>query len=81
MTAIYPYMTDLRITQSQYNLPDISQGFSNIMSGHEVLQLFHQFTLCYVHISRMWYIVNPLSPDRAITMSSIYYDLKLRNLW
>ncbi len=81
MTAIYPYMTDLRITQSRYNLPDISQGFSNIMSGHEVLRLFHQFTLCYVQISRMWYIVNPLTPDRAITMSSIYYTWsKFQNL-
>jgi hypothetical protein len=52
--AIYSYMTDLRITQSRYNLPDVSQGFSNNKSDHDVLQQFHHFTLYYVHISVTW---------------------------
>ena len=28
--AIYPYMTDLKITRPCYNLPNVSQGFSDI---------------------------------------------------
>jgi hypothetical protein len=36
--SIYPYMTDLKITQSRYNLLNVSQGFSKITSGHNILQ-------------------------------------------
>ena len=36
--AIYPYMTDLKITWSWYNIPNVLQGFSKITTGHNVLQ-------------------------------------------
>ncbi len=56
--------------QSWYNLPNVSQNFSNITSDHDVLQQSHPLTsLCHyvhvTHVSGMWHIVNPLSPDRS----------------
>jgi hypothetical protein len=45
--------------QSWYNLPNVSQNFSDTTSDHDVLQQFHLLTLCHVHVSGMWHIINP----------------------